>query len=83
MEFKEYKSKGISEARIVTEHDIEHFKGYGCIPTEFEGYLVRIMDIDIKNGCPKIGDMIIRHPQVHEEQYLVDGRMFNELFEEI
>lgn len=44
---------------------------------------VSMSEADIKNGSPKIGDMIARNPENHEDQWLVAGEYFLNNFERI
>lgn len=38
---------------------------------------------DVKNGSPKIGDMIARNPKNHNDKWLVAAQYFADNFEEI
>ena len=48
--------------------------------TEFK---VSISDADLKNGSPKIGDMIARNPKNHNDQWLVAEQYFKDNFERV
>ena len=61
-EFKKYRRSQIAELREVTDYDIESYKrdknGFTSLrDIEFK---VSISQEDLKNGSPKIGDMIAR-----------------------
>lgn len=87
--FKEYRRKQVAELREVTLGDIEDFKKSSKIQisTDLGDWKhpnkVSISDEDLKNGSPKIGDMIARNPKNHNDQWLVAERYFNDNFEEI
>ncbi|MDV3555231.1 hypothetical protein CMU75_09010 [Elizabethkingia anophelis] len=80
--FKKYRRKQIAELREVAEHDIYCFKTYGKLQYESTG-LISISDFDLKNGSPKIGDMIARNPEDHKDQWLVAEQYFKDNFEEV
>jgi len=85
-EFKQYKRKSISEMRIVNQDDIDCHKINGFITvheTKDNFITVSISDADLKNGSPKIGDMIARNPKNWLDQWLVDENYFNDNLEEI
>jgi hypothetical protein len=42
---------------------------------------VSISESDLKNGSPKLGDMIARNPQNHSDQWLVAASYFEANFE--
>ena len=82
-EFKEYRRKQIAELRPVTKNDIEHYKASNSnekIPAFME-WRVSISNEDLKNGSPKIGDMIARNPKNHMDEWLVAKDYFNDNFE--
>ena len=72
-EFKQYKRKAIAELRPVTEAECN-----GCIASN-----ISISAADTDNGSPKIGDMIARNPENHNDQWLVAADYFKTNFEEI
>lgn len=82
--FKTYKRIQIAEMREVTEFDLKGFENDKAIhslrDTEFK---VSISDSDLKNGSPKIGDMIARNPKNYNDQWLVAQQYFNDNFEKI
>ena len=45
--------------------------------------LVSISEADLKNGSPKLGDMIARNPKNHDDQWLVAKAYFEENLEEV
>ena len=69
-EFKQYRRKGLSEMRPYIEG-------------EELNELVSISDADLKNGSPKLGDMIARNPKNHADQWLVAKKYFEENLEEV
>lgn len=83
-EFKKYRRTQIAEMRPVIESDIRAFNQdqhlHSMKDTEFR---VSISDSDLKNGSPKIGDMIARNPKNHNDQWLVAGEYFKDNFEEL
>ena len=81
MEFKKYRRTQIAEMREVTQNDIELFKAGDTIPASFQ-FKVSISGADLKNGSPKIGDMIARNPKNHNDQWLVAEQYFKDNFEE-
>jgi len=84
MEFTKFKRKQVAELRPVTEKDLRAFKNDKVIhslkDTEFK---VSISDADLKNGSPKIGDMIARNPINHNDQWLVAKQYFTDNFEPV
>jgi len=82
--FKNYQRTQISEMREVTQSDIRAFESdkaiHSLIDTQFK---VSISDADLKNGSPKIGDMIARNPQNHNDQWLVAEEYFKNNFKPI
>ncbi len=81
-EFKQYKRKGLSEMRPVTEMDIKAFQSdkqiHSIRDTEFK---VSVSEVDLQNGSPKIGDMIARNPKNHNDQWLVAKKYFDDNLE--
>lgn len=69
-EFKQYRRKGLSEMRPYVEG-------------EELNELVSISEADLKNGSPKLGDMIARNPKNHNDQWLVAKEYFEENLEEM
>jgi len=69
-EFKKYRRKGFSEMRAYVEG-------------EELNELVSISEADLKNGSPKLGDMIARNPKNHDDQWLVAKAYFEENLEEV
>lgn len=67
-EFKQYRRKSISEMRPYVEG-------------EELNEIVSISDADLKNGSPKLGDMIARNPKNHEDQWLVAKEYFEDNLE--
>ena len=83
-EFKKFRRTQIAEMREVTEFDLKGFENDKVIhslrDTEFK---VSISDADLKNGSPKIGDMIARNPINHNDQWLVAEKYFNDNFKRL
>ncbi len=77
-EFKQYRRTQIAEMRPVLEEEV----GNSQLLTE-SGYKVSISEADAKNGSPKIGDMIARNPNNHNDQWLVAEQYFKDNFEAI
>lgn len=76
-EFKQYRRKAIAELRPVTEDEIFHLaKG-------LKDNGISVSEVDEGNGSPKIGDMIARNPENHNDQWLVAADYFKTNFEEI
>jgi hypothetical protein len=44
---------------------------------------VSISDADLKNGSPKVGDMIARNPNDHSDQWLVAKKYFEDNLEPV
>lgn len=62
-----YKRKGVSEMRPYQPgENMEH---------------ISVSEADVKNGSPKIGDMIARNPKNHDDQWLVAEKYFNDNLE--
>lgn len=83
--FKQYRRTQITELRHVTDKDIQQFKSDQLlfslmVNAEFK---VSISDTDRFNGSPKIGDMIARNPENHNDQWLVAEKYFKDNFEPI
>jgi hypothetical protein len=86
MVFKQYKRVQIAEMREVNQSDIEHFAKHQSIiahKTSDNWIKVSISDVDLKNGSPKIGDMIARNPKNHLDQWLVAKEYFEDNFKTI
>lgn len=90
LEFKKYRRTNIAEMRKVTAEDIKSFQTYNVIYIDFNPYVrpqdkmtVSISDVDLKNGSPKLGDMIARNPDNHDDVWLVTKEYFENNFEEI
>lgn len=81
--FTKYRRKQVAELREVNQTDINEFelKGY----MTFDGKrAISISQVDIEdNDSPKIGDMIARNPENHDDQWLVEKTYFANNFEEI
>lgn len=69
-QFKQYRRKSISEMRPFEKGEILESN-------------VSISQADRDNGSPKLGDMIARNPNNHEDQWLVAKQYFEENLEEI
>lgn len=74
-EFKEYRI----ELKPITEEDIALFKiYYEAVPSR---KIFSISDADLENGSPKIGDILIRNPNNHNDQWLISVPQFKNNFE--
>lgn len=80
--FNQYKRTQIAEMRSVTQEDIDIFKVNKEI-TISKLHKVCISSADLKNGSPKIGDMIARNPKNHIDQWLVAEQYFKDNFESV
>lgn len=81
-EFKKYRRKRYAELRPVTLEDIAQFEERNNI-IHNEVYAVSISQTDRENNSPRIGDMIARNPENHEDQWLVAEKYFNDNFDKI
>lgn len=70
-EFKQYLRKTVAEMRPVTDEEVMTMSVSSRISLSME---------DKENGSPKIGDMIARNPNNHEDQWLVAAKYFEENF---
>ena len=82
-EFKDYKRSQVANLRPVTQNDIEQYKASQSIEKipAFMEWRVSISAEDLKNGSPKIGDMIARNPKNHLDEWLVAEQYFKDNFE--
>jgi hypothetical protein len=80
--FKEYNRKQIAELRPVYDYEVEIFSIYRELKPDLD-VKISISEEDLKNGSPKIGDMIARNPKNHKDQWLVAEQYFKDNFEEI
>ncbi len=69
-EWKEYRRKSVSEMRSYVDGEI--------LPS-----IVSVSEADLKNGSPKVGDMIARNPKNHNDQWLVAKQYFEDNLEPI
>ena len=84
-EFKKYRRSQIAEIREVMESDIDSFEARNTIFVIADDHRceVSISNEDLKNGSPKIGDMIARNPKNHKDQWLISEQYFKDNFESI
>ena len=68
-EWKQYKRKGLSEMRPYVE-------GSNVLG-------ISISRVDINNGSPKLGDMIARNPEDHDDMWLVSKEYFYDNLEPV
>jgi hypothetical protein len=80
-EFKQYKRTNIAEMRPVTKEDIKQYSKRNCIIINDRA--VSISTPDSENGSPKIGDMIARNPNDHNDNWLVAKKYFENNFSAI
>lgn len=69
-EFKRYRRKGVSEMRPYVQGETLNPK-------------VSISQADLDEGSPKVGDMIARNHENHDDQWLVEKTYFEENFEPV
>lgn len=84
--FKKYKRIQLAELRPVNKTDIIDYEDLEqVIKGDFSDEYVKlsVSEFDLKNGSPKIGDMIARNPNNHNDQWLVAEEYFKNNFEEI
>ena len=79
--FKKYRRSNIAEMRPVEQSEVEYFKIQKALYDDSGEFQISISDSDIKNGSPKVGDMIARNPKNHNDQWLVAEKYFKENFE--
>lgn len=87
--FKKYRRTQIAEMRPVEHYECRAFhtspitKGVFMSKPIFltEGVEVSISSEDLKNGSPKLGDMIARNPENHNDQWLVSAEYYKDNFE--
>ena len=81
MEFKEFIRKQVAELRAIEDYEIKMFKIDGKLKPHLD-VEVSISQEDLKNGSPRLGDMVARNPKNHLDQWLVAEQYFNDNFEE-
>jgi hypothetical protein len=81
-EFKNYKRSQIAEVRAVTKEDIHEFALVKVLYASM-GNPVSISDEDLKNGSPKLGDMIARNSNNKNDQWLIPKGYFEKNFENL
>lgn len=80
-EYKEYRRTQIAEMAEVDQEQIDLFKIFGILAVN-NVIKVSISQEDLKNGSPKIGDMIARNPKNPYDQWLVAEQYFKDNFEQ-
>lgn len=86
MNFKQYRRTKIAELRPIVGKDVQSFGESGSIiitDNKDNPLVVSISEEDLKNGSPKVGDMIARNPKNHLDQWLVAEKYFKDNFEAI
>ena len=79
-EFKKYRRSQIAELKKVEAFECRSFHtAYRKLISD--GIEVSISQEDLKNGSPKIGDMIARNPKNHNDQWLIAEQYFKDNFE--
>ena len=68
--FKQYRRKSVSELKPYVKEEVWDDS-------------ISISAEDLKNGSPKVGDMIARNPKNHNDQWLVAKEYFEDNLEEI
>ena len=76
-QFKQYKRKGLSEMRPVTDREVKDGADM------MKANRISISDDDLVEGSPKVGDMIARNPVKHTDQWLVTKEYFNKNLEAV
>ncbi|HET8865999.1 MAG TPA: hypothetical protein VFM80_09915 [Gracilimonas sp.] len=71
-EFRKYRRTNIAEMREVTEEDLHPIRLQETVSISKE---------DLNDGSPKIGDMIARNPNNHNDKWLVAKEYFESNFE--
>lgn len=66
--FKEYRRTNVAEMREYVNGEILSEK-------------ISVSEVDRLNGSPKVGDMIARNPNCHDDQWLVAEKYFTDNFE--
>lgn len=68
-EFKQYRKKALGEARpYVPGEDLTG---------------ITVSDVDVAKGSPKEGDMIMRQPHDHTDQWLIEGEQFKTTYDPV
>lgn len=80
--YKKYKRKEVAELRPITKEDVKHYEDNGFVKYGDNGK-VSISEADLRNGSPKIGDMVARNPKDHGDQWLVAKKYFQDNFTEV
>lgn len=70
--FKKHIKTGVTEMTPVTQSDIN------LGPEKLREQGISISPEDLKNGSPKIGDMIARNPDSHTDLWLVANQYYRE-----
>ena len=81
LEFRKFIRKQVAELRAIEDYEIKLFK----IDGKLKPYLdveVSISQEDLKNGSPRLGDMVARNPKNYLDQWLVSEQYFNDNFKE-
>ena len=82
-EFKQHQRIQIAELRPVSEADIRSYENSTGTLLAINGVSIIEVSIsveDLANGSPKIGDMIARNPQNHNDQWLVAEQYYKDNF---
>ncbi len=79
-EFKKFRRTQIAEMRPVEQIDIDVENNQDKIP-EYWQSRISISQADRENGSPKIGDMIARNTDNHDDKWLVAEKYFKDNFE--
>ena len=82
-EFKQHQRIQIAELRPVSEADIRSYENSTGTVLAINGVSIIEVSIsveDLANGSPKIGDMIARNPQNHNDQWLVAEQYYKDNF---
>ena len=66
--------------RPVEQSEVEYFKAQKALYNDTGEFQISISDADIKHGSPKIGDMIARNPDNHDDVWLIAKEYFQKHF---
>lgn len=80
--WKQYRRTNIAEMRPVTDDEVIFHETFAYLD-DADGNQISISEADIKNGSPRVGDMIARNPNNHEDKWLVAKEYFEENFAEM
>lgn len=80
MKFKKYKQTNIAE---MAEWEPIGYETHEAEKLNLINMGISISQTDLNNNSPRIGDMIARNPENHNDMWLISEDYFRENFEEI